>query len=436
MVYNTADNNYGVAKWIVDPTAGNGTHTTIATALTSASSGDTIFIRPGTYTENLTLKAGVCLTAFECNGYQPSVIIFGKATATFVGTCTISGIQLVTNADNFLAVTGSSATIVKLKECLLTVSSNSVNGILYSSSSASSVIELDHCQGDVSGTTSAMFSSTSTGTLKILYCNITNSIAGTTASTTSATLLTIAHSNLLAPISVTSPVALSEISYTTIDCSAINATALTTVTSLTLIAQSCTFRSGSASAVSVGASSTLSMINCSVSSTNTNAVTGAGTLNQNPIAFSNTSSLINTTTIGNFAFGRTGTWTPVVSFGGSSAGVTYSGTPTGYYTLIGKLCYIKLEVSLTNNGSGTGTCAITLPFTSSADSGTTRISCAVFNSATSLPAGSTYCLLSIGTSTNSSTIDGFAISGSTGACTEANITNSAIIAFCGSYHIT
>ena len=37
-------NNYGPAKFIVDALVANGTHTTIASALTSASSGDTIFL--------------------------------------------------------------------------------------------------------------------------------------------------------------------------------------------------------------------------------------------------------------------------------------------------------------------------------------------------------------------------------------------------------
>lgn len=296
MVYNTADNNYGVAKWIVDATEGQGTHQTIQAAITAASSGDTIFIRPGTYTETITLKAGVSLTAFTCNGYQPNVIYIGKMTASTAGTFTISGMQLKTNSSNFLVVSGSVATIVKLKECLLTVSANSVAGISYTSSSASSSIEMDHCQGDVSGTSSNLFTSTGVGTLKISYCNFTNSAAGTTANTTSATLLNISYSTLFAPLSVTSPVALSEISYSTIDCGVINATALTTVTSLTLIAQSCTFRSGTASAVSVGASSTLNMYNTTISSSNTNAVTGSGTLNYSTLVFSGTSSTINVTT--------------------------------------------------------------------------------------------------------------------------------------------
>ncbi len=435
MVYNTADNNYGVAKWIVDATEGQGTHQTIAAAITSASSGDTIFIRPGTYTETITLKAGVSLTAFTCNGYQPNVIYVGKMTASTAGTFTISGMQLKTNSSNFLVVSGSVATVVKLKECLLTVSAGSIAGISYTSSSASSSIEIDHCQGDVSGATSNMFTSTSTGTLKISYCNFTNTAAGTTQNTTSSTLLNMSYTNLLAPLSVTSPVALSQISYSTIDCSAINATALTTVTSLTLVAQSCTFNSGSASAVSIGASSTLSMIDCSVSSTNTNAVTGAGTLNQNPIAFSNTSGLINTTTVSNFAFGQSGTWTPVVTFGGSSTGVTFSSGPFGVYLLIGKMCYFSLQINLSSNGSGTGNCLVTLPFTSKTVSTTVRVPACVFGSTTSLPVGSTYAFGGISSNVNTMNVQGFAIAGFIGVCTEANITDAAGISASGVYEI-
>jgi len=62
-IFTTSDNNYGTAKLIVDATAGSGNYTTIAAALAAASSGQTIFIRPGTYTENLTLVAGVNLTS-------------------------------------------------------------------------------------------------------------------------------------------------------------------------------------------------------------------------------------------------------------------------------------------------------------------------------------------------------------------------------------
>ncbi len=127
MPFTTSDNNYGVAKWIVDPVPGQGTHTTIQSAVTDAAAvqvatgnAQTIFIRPSTYTENITLAVSVNLTAFDCDAITPSVTIVGKCTAGFSGTCSLSGIKLKTNSDFFLDVTTSSATVVNLISCFLT----------------------------------------------------------------------------------------------------------------------------------------------------------------------------------------------------------------------------------------------------------------------------------------------------------------------------
>ena len=54
MAIQTGDNRFSTYKWIVDPVSGYGTHTTIQGAIDDASSGDSIFIRSGVYTENFT----------------------------------------------------------------------------------------------------------------------------------------------------------------------------------------------------------------------------------------------------------------------------------------------------------------------------------------------------------------------------------------------
>lgn len=51
-------------------------------------------------------------------------------------------------------------------------------------------------------------------------------------------------------------------------------------------------------------------------------------------------------------------WTPVLSFGGGSTGITYS-TQTGYYVQVGKFVMIFGLIILSNKGSSTGDALIT-----------------------------------------------------------------------------
>jgi hypothetical protein len=55
------------------------------------------------------------------------------------------------------------------------------------------------------------------------------------------------------------------------------------------------------------------------------------------------------------------TWTPQITFSGSTTGLSYSAY--GYYTKIGRLVYVEMAVSVTNIGSASGTLYIpNLPF--------------------------------------------------------------------------
>lgn len=62
-----------------------------------------------------------------------------------------------------------------------------------------------------------------------------------------------------------------------------------------------------------------------------------------------------------------GTWTPALSFGGASTGITYS-VQHGTYTQIGRMVFCFFTLTLTAVGSATGAAAIGgLPFASNAD---------------------------------------------------------------------
>ncbi len=364
-----ATNNYGPAKFIVDASAANGTHTTIAAALTSASSGDTIFIRPGTYTENLTLKAGVNLTAYECNSSvnaTGSVIISGTCTLTAAGTVSISGIQLQTNSAALLAVTGSNASVVNLYNCYLNCTNNT--GITFSSSNASAVVYLFRCVANLGTTGIALFTHTSAGSLVVFYSDLNDTGISTTASTASAGTTYMFFSSMDGPFT-TSSTAIIQLAHCQLNTDT-NTTFLTHGSSASnCFAYCCFFATGTASAVSISGGATLAMTFCNVKSTNTNAVTGAGILLNGGISFSDTSFLINTTTqtarnfdVGGISFDGgttvlstylTGTFTPTI-FGSTGAGTPTYTAQNGYYTQIGNIMNIIGVVALSAITSATG----------------------------------------------------------------------------------
>lgn len=287
-------NNYGPAKFIVSSSAANGTHTTIAAAITSASSGDTIFIRPGTYTENLTLKAGVNLTAFECDGSlngSGNVIIVGKCTFTAAGSVTISSIQLQTNSDFLLAVTGIAASIVNLNNCYLNCTNNT--GISYTSSSASSAVNFQMCSGDITTTGIALFSASGSGSLGFIHCKITASGNSVTASTSSAGSIYAYWSEVNTPFSISSA---GTVTLLWAFISLANATAVTTAGTGAHVIHLCWLTCGTASCVSIGAGTIVSITSSTMSSSNANVLTGAGTLTYSVIAFGGSSSGHNVTT--------------------------------------------------------------------------------------------------------------------------------------------
>ncbi len=269
-------NTFTTAKWIVSATASDGTHTTIATALTAASSGDTIFIRPGTYTENLTLKAGVCLTAYQCDSSAAAstgnVTIIGKATFTAAGTVNISGINLQTNSDFVLAVTGSANSIVNLNNCFINAINNTA--ISYTTSGTGSQITLYYCRGSLGTTGIAIFAHSAGGNLLMDTCIFNNPGASLTASTCSAGSVTLLSTYLGSAVTMSSTGHIT-IKYTEIDVSTLNITALTTVGAD--FATYVHLWSGTATPLVVS-SSTLVAAFLFLYSTNATAVSGSGTL--------------------------------------------------------------------------------------------------------------------------------------------------------------
>ena len=353
----TTSNNFGTAKWIVAAKAGLVTHTTIATALTAASSGDTIFIRPGTYTENLTLKAGVNLVAYVADGLTPNVTIVGKCTFTTAGSVSCSGIRFQTNSDFAIAVTGSAASVLNISNCYLACSNNT--GISFTSSSASSQIHILWCKGDITTTGISLFSMSAAGLLEIKWTEIRNTGAATTASTSSAGTVNLFYCYFQFPMSMSSTNTYSSANGL-YDCGALNTSALTCGASNGAGSTNDLYIGGTASCVTVTTQLQATMI--TADSSNTNPITGAGTFSYATIDFPNSGKAINVTTQNN---DNSSSFTPVLKFGGGTTGITYS-SQEGVWTRYGNVLFINIYMVLTSKGSSTGTATITgLPFASS-----------------------------------------------------------------------
>lgn len=282
-------------RWIVDPLGFNGTHTTLSSAITSATSGDTIKILAGSIlTENPTLKAGVNIVADVGDADTPNVTIIGKCTFTGAGTVSISGIRLQTNSDFALAVTGSSASVVILKDCYLNFTNNT--GISFTSSSASSEIAAYNTNGNLGTTGIAPFASSSAGLLFFQTSVFTNTGLSTARSTISAGTLEMLDCIWVSGISSSGTAA---VALERVNCGdqTLNIGALVIGGSGAGGGQAnfCTFQGGTSSAISISTAFTLR--NVVIQSTNTNAVTGVGQLNYGNLTFSpGSSTTVNTTT--------------------------------------------------------------------------------------------------------------------------------------------
>jgi hypothetical protein len=288
-----------VARYIVSAggAADGANFTTIATAYAAAvavGAPQTVFVQPGSYTENITLTPGIDITAFGCdnslNG-TGNVKILGTLTLTTAGSVTISGIQLQTNSAALLAVTGSAASIVNLNNCYLNCTNNT--GITYSSSNAASAINIEYCHGNIGTTGISLFTASSTGMLSINYSKITNTGSSTTASTISSGNLNVNWTAFNIPITTSSTGTIACL-FCNVDNAATNTTSLT-LGGGSINVENSYISSGTASAINISAVAS-NVLNNVISSSNTNAITGSGTIGYSGLSFIGGSTTINVTT--------------------------------------------------------------------------------------------------------------------------------------------
>lgn len=170
VTYNNAINLYGTNRLIVSSVVGQGNFTTIAAALAAASSGDTIFIRPGTYTEDLTMVAGVNLTADSTDATSGSVKIIGTLTCNYTGSVSISGIFLQPGASACINST-SGTPVLNLISC--NFNCTSVTYALTSNNS-SFIIKASGCTAQAASASNTLFNWTAINYCRFYACDFGN----------------------------------------------------------------------------------------------------------------------------------------------------------------------------------------------------------------------------------------------------------------------
>lgn len=280
-----------VARYIVgDVTKGaNYASIPLAYAAAIAAGGNqTVFVQPGNYNiGTMAIASNIGVTAFDCDGVIPNVIVNGKMTANFTGVCAFSGLYFINESDNILEITGSGSCQIRFIDSWIEVGGTAF-GI--SNTNNSCAVTFETCQGDISGT-SAYFDFTAGGV------NINNSFffngqESSTPNNFTTSSIGIESSVFNSPISKTGLGGLSLLA-TSMIC--LNDTCITIGDAVNsdLVIYNCHIDSNNATAITIGTGNILTIANSSVGSSATDAISGTGTLRYSPIAFTKSSSSVN-----------------------------------------------------------------------------------------------------------------------------------------------
>lgn len=290
MIVQTADNAFSTPKYIVSKVIGEGTHSTISSALTAATSGDTVFVKPGVYEEDLSLKVGVDITAFISDpwGSTPNVTIIGNAIFNTVGDVVISGISLKTNSNFFLSVGGGANGIITLFNCFFDCIDNT--GISMNQGNPVNVF-CRECKGDLKAAGISFASLTSAGSnITFSFCGFANTGRSILPTTATAGAISLSNSLFNSPIEVSLNASLS-VYKSTINTSTINiggpeSVAFATKDTSTAVFTDSYVDGGHQPAISVDGTSHVKMRGMnSILSDNAVTVGGSGTLEYAPMCF-------------------------------------------------------------------------------------------------------------------------------------------------------
>lgn len=282
----TIEDRTWMTQYVVDPSATvglRGTFTAIQAAITAASAPANIYIRTGTYAENLTLKSGVNLIGFSdsSNGITQ---ITGTLTLTS-GRCLIQNLFLRDPASYILVI--SNAATVTLQSCAILASTGNMASL------DTGRLNIYNCIATLS-TNHAAFVAINTSNVIVNNSNFSATDGVSTFAGGSG--LTMRNVNFGQQITSSSSSAIN--CYNCNFGSQANSNNCITCSgsSVTNYFANCSFQCTTASAIISTSPSSITLSGCTIDSSNANAISGTGAVIYAGISFVNTSSNISTTT--------------------------------------------------------------------------------------------------------------------------------------------
>lgn len=260
-------------------------YTTISSAITAAiadgaseTNPKNIYIKPknGGYTENLTLVDGINLV-----GFNRSALIIGKITMTATGQASVYGCTLRTNADYIAEITGSNAVELIFDDCAFEV----LNSNAFHCTNASGALLIRKSDGTCNSSyTYWIF--TAGG------CTVSYSLLFSNGSVVNSTFDNAAFNSefswIYVPLVTTNAGSLTSFKSTHIVTNASTISINGTIGAN--IIEACRLDSGTAETLKIGAATDCVVVLTAMYTTNTNAITGLGTLKYGFITFYGTGS--------------------------------------------------------------------------------------------------------------------------------------------------
>lgn len=288
--------DYSTAKGHIVDSTGHGDFTSVQAAINAASAGQTIFIRPGTYTENLNVNKNIVLTAYDGNGLNydggpnaQNVTIKGQLTCTSNAvTVNFTGLAFADNGASIFSEAAAHQFDFYFRNCYF-VSPSNQTFFDYSGSGGVRLFFWE-CNADLNGNNAFFTIAGSGGTSVFLYdCNFIDTGGLTSATSNFSTtngFLFVFNTFYGQGIFCFNNFAY-EIENTTLGQDGTPGSAVFTAsnTASGTIRQSTLDSNSGNPALSINVGASCTITNCTVRTSAANAFTGAGTVNYSGITF-------------------------------------------------------------------------------------------------------------------------------------------------------